>query len=212
MKKIKIINLSKSFKGQDVISEFSAELEAGKIYGVSGRNGSGKTVLLKLLSGLLKSTTGKIMIDDYQLGKDIEFPLSIGVIIDKPEFFDEYSGLKNLKILSEIKNVLSEQEVTEVMKYFGLFDLKKKVKKYSLGMKQRLGLAQAFMESPELLILDEFTNALDKEYTVFIHNEIRSYINDNRIIILTSHYEQDLYALCDEIYTIEDGNVKKYDN
>ncbi|MFV0552838.1 MAG: ATP-binding cassette domain-containing protein [Anaerorhabdus sp.] len=212
MKKIKIINLSKSFKGQDVISEFSAELEAGKIYGVSGRNGSGKTVLLKLLSGLLKATTGKIMIDDYQLGKDIEFPLSIGVIIDKPEFFDEYSGLKNLKILSEIKNVLSEQEVTEVMKYFGLFDLKKKVKKYSLGMKQRLGLAQAFMESPELLILDEFTNALDKEYTVFIHNEIRSYINDNRIIILTSHYEQDLYALCDEIYTIEDGNVKKYDN
>lgn len=212
MKKIKIINLSKSFKGQDVISEFSAELEAGKIYGVSGRNGSGKTVLLKLLSGLLKPTTGKIMIDDYQLGKDIEFPLSIGVIIDKPEFFDEYSGLKNLKILSEIKNVLSEQEVTEVMKYFGLFDLKKKVKKYSLGMKQRLGLAQAFMESPELLILDEFTNALDKEYTVFIHNEIRSYINDNRIIILTSHYEQDLYALCDEIYTIEDGNVKKYDN
>ncbi len=212
MKKIKIINLSKCFKGQDVISEFSAELEAGKIYGFSGRNGSGKTVLLKLLSGLLKPTTGKIMIDDYQLGKDIEFPLSIGVIIDKPEFFDEYSGLKNLKILSEIKNVLSEQEVTEVMKYFGLFDLKKKVKKYSLGMKQRLGLAQAFMESPELLILDEFTNALDKEYTVFIHNEIRSYINDNRIIILTSHYEQDLYALCDEIYTIEDGNVKKYDN
>ncbi len=209
MEKISVKNVCKKFKQQVIIDNFSIELIAGKVYGFSGYNGSGKTVLLKLLTGLIKPDEGEIRVDEKILGKQIDFPPSTGVIIDKPEFFGEYSGFKNLKLLAEIKNVINDQDIYEVLDLFGLNDYKKLVRKYSLGMIQRLGLAQAFMEKPDFVVLDEFTNALDKDGITFIHEYIKNYRSQSRIIILTSHYENDLLTLCDEIYSLDKGKVMK---
>jgi ABC-2 type transport system ATP-binding protein len=134
-----------------------------------------------------------------------------GAIIDSPEFFNEYSGIKNLQILADIKKKIGEKEIEHYFSVFGLNDKSKTVRKYSLGMKQRLALAQAFMESPEFIVLDEFSNGLDKHGVEFVRKYIKDYSNNETIIILTSHYDEDLSILCDEVYKIEDGEVSKYD-
>lgn len=210
MKEIIINNLRKEFKDKLILKKVDLHLYSGKIYGISGRNGTGKTVLLKLLTGLMKPDEGEIIIDNKKLGDDMEFFDSVGVIIDKPEFFEELNGIKNLKIFAEIKNKINDEDILKIFNLFELHDTKKIVRKYSLGMKQRLGLAQAFMESPDFIVLDEFTNGLDKEGIVFIREYIKNYKSDDRIIILTSHYEEDLISLCDERFTIENGEIKKY--
>lgn len=206
MKKIVVDNVSKEFKDQVVLQDVNLEFTSGKIIGLVGVNGSGKSVFMKMLVGLMKPTTGEIILDNDVLGKDLDFPKSSGVIIEKPGFFDEFDGIKNLKILADIKGEIDEKTIHSFFDLVGLNEPKKRVGKYSLGMKQRLAIAQALMESPELLVLDEVSNGLDKKGRELIYQLLKEYKSDNRIIIISSHSESEINTLCDEVYEV-DGNA-----
>lgn len=160
---IEISNLSKTIKGVEVLKDISLRLESGKIYGLKGKNGSGKTMLMRCIAGLIRATQGKIDINGDILGKDISFPKSIGVLIENPAFIDKYTGFKNLKILASIQNKIDDDTIKQYLSSVGLEpEDKRTYKKYSLGMKQRLGIACALMESPDIILLDEPINALDE--------------------------------------------------
>lgn len=208
MKTIEISIKEKSFKSNLLFKDVSLTLNSGHIYGICGPNGTGKSVLLKMIAGLSLPTQGYISIDNKVIGKDIEFAPSIGVIIDKPAFIDEYNGIDNLKLLANIRHNIDDTTIHHYFTLFGLTDKRKSVSKYSLGMRQRLGLAQAFMESPELLLLDEYSNGLDKSGVAQVKQIIKDYANDERIIIVTSHYSQDLTDICDTIYEINNYNLE----
>ena len=161
---ISIENLTKKFGDVTVIDNVNLSIERGKIYGIIGRNGSGKTVLFKLITGYLSPTGGRVVVSGKEIGKDIDFADNIGIIIENPGFLKGYTGFKNLAYLAGIRNVIGKEEIRESMEKVGLDpDSNKKVGKYSLGMKQRLGIAQAIMENPEILILDEPMNSLDNQ-------------------------------------------------
>lgn len=208
MKTIEISINEKSFQSNLLFKDVSLTLNSGHIYGICGPNGTGKSVLLKMIAGLSLPTQGYIRIDNKVIGKDIEFAPSIGVIIDKPAFIDEYNGIDNLKLLANIRHNIDDATIHHYFTLFGLTDKRKSVSKYSLGMRQRLGLAQAFMESPELLLLDEYSNGLDKSGVAQVKQIIKDYANDERIIIVTSHYSQDLTDICDTIYEINNYNLE----
>ena len=209
MKSIVVESVSKSFKDRCLFKDVSIQFSSNHIYGIVGPNGCGKTVFMKLLCGLSKPSSGQIIIDDKVLNKDIDFPQSVGVIIDKPEFFEEFNGLENLMLLRNIKKSISKDTVKGYFEKFGLIIDKKPVAKYSLGMRQRLGLAQAFMETPELVILDEYTNGLDKSGAQMVKSFLMNYKSDERIIILSSHYEQDLNDVVDVCYEIDQERIKR---
>lgn len=207
---ISIINISKSFKEQNVLENISIDFKPGKIHGIVGRNGSGKTVLLKCICGLLPVDSGKIIINGLEVGKDIDIPEDIGIIIENPGFLPHYSGLKNLILLSSIRNKISTEQVIKVMENMGLDPHEKKgVGKYSLGMKQRLGIAQAVMEEPSILILDEPMNGLDDKGAEYVRNFLLSYKETGKTIILASHIREDIEYLCDTELTLDNGLVKK---
>ena len=162
--KIEVCHVEKSLKGREVLKDISCVMESGKIYGLYGHNGSGKTMLMRCILGLIHIDHGNIIIDGKKLGKDIDFPQSVGAIIENPIFFPYATGFENLKILADIKGVIGEKEIREVLRKVGLDDQDNRtVSKYSLGMRQRLAIAQAVMEKPQLLVLDEPTIALDEE-------------------------------------------------
>lgn len=211
---IKFENISKSFKHEQVLKEVNFELEKGKIYGFVGRNGSGKTVIFKLLTGLLRPTEGNIYIDETNMTKARSFPESLGVLIETPGFIPHYSGLKNLKILNSLsKEKASIDDVKESMRLVGLDpDNNKAVRSYSLGMKQKLGIAQAIMNKPQLLILDEPMNGLDeqsvgrmREFFIKLREE------KNVTILLASHNKEDIQILCDKMFRIDNGNLSSAD-
>lgn len=205
-----IDNLTKEFKNQVVLKNVNATLEMGKIYGIVGRNGSGKTVLLKCICGLLIPSAGTVMVDGKIVGKEIDYPQNIGFIIESPGFLSKYSGLKNLKYLVSIRGKVKEAEIRDCMKLVGLNpDDKKYVGKYSLGMRQRLGLAQALMEAPDILILDEPMNALDNNGVEEIRGVLLRMKEQGKLIIIASHLREDIDILCDEVYGIDAGNMKK---
>lgn len=205
-----IDNLTKEFKNQVVLKNVNATLEMGKIYGIVGRNGSGKTVLLKCICGLLIPSAGTVMVDGKIVGKEIDYPQNIGFIIESPGFLSKYSGLKNLKYLASIRGKVKEAEIRDCMKLVGLNpDDKKYVGKYSLGMRQRLGLAQALMEAPDILILDEPMNALDNNGVEEIRGVLLRMKEQGKLIIIASHLREDIDILCDEVYGIDAGNMKK---
>ena len=204
-----IDNLTKEFKNQVVLKNVNATLEMGKIYGIVGRNGSGKTVLLKCICGLLIPSAGTVMVDGKIVGKEIDYPQNIGFIIESPGFLSKYSGLKNLKYLASIRGKVKEAEIRGCMKLVGLNpDDKKYVGKYSLGMRQRLGLAQALMEAPDILILDEPMNALDNNGVEEIRGVLLRMKEQGKLIIIASHLREDIDILCDEVYGIDAGNMK----
>lgn len=204
-----IDNLTKEFKNQVVLKNVNATLEMGKIYGIVGRNGSGKTVLLKCICGLLIPSAGTVMVDGKIVGKEIDYPQNIGFIIESPGFLSKYSGLKNLKYLASIRGKVKEAEIRDCMKLVGLNpDDKKYVGKYSLGMRQRLGLAQALMEAPDILILDEPMNALDNNGVEEIRGVLLRMKEQGKLIIIASHLREDIDILCDEVYGIDAGNMK----
>ena len=177
MKKIKIHveNLYKTFREEEVLKGITCDFESGKTHAIVGNNGSGKSVLFKCICGFIKPTEGTITIDGKVIGKDVDFPKSMGMIIERPGFLPNMSGFRNLKLLAEIKSEITDAEISETISRVGLDpDSKKAVGKYSLGMKQRLGIAQAIVENPDLLILDEPFNGLDKKGV----REIRSLIMD----------------------------------
>lgn len=207
---ISIENLNKQFKNQLVLNNINVKFSNGHIYGIIGRNGSGKTVLLKCICGFLKRTTGVISVNHKIVGKDIDFPENLGFIIETPGFLLNYSGYKNLKYLASIRKKIDSNEIKESMSLVGLDSADKKhVGKYSLGMRQRLGIAQAIMEKPDILVLDEPMNALDKNGVEEMRRLFLKMKSEGKLILLTSHNREDIEILCDEVYEMEEGILNK---
>lgn len=203
-------NVTKAFGNQEVLKTVCVKFEMGKIYGIVGRNGSGKTVLLKCICGLLYPSTGTVTVDGKVVGKDVDYPENIGFIIETPGFLPRYSGLKNLKYLASIRGKVKEDEIRKYMELVGLNpDDKKHVGNYSLGMKQRLGIAQALMENPDILILDEPMNALDNNGVEEMRSVLLKMKEQGKLIIIASHVRDDIDILCDEVYGIDAGIMKK---
>lgn len=207
---IKIENVTKKFGDAVVLNDITVGFERGKTYGIIGRNGSGKTMLMKCICGLVIPTSGKIVVNGKELGKEIDIPDNLGVIIDRPGFLEGYSAFQNLHFLSMIKGSIDKTEIKKFIKLVGLDpDNKKAVGKYSLGMKQRLGLAQALMEDPDIFLLDEPMNGLDNDGVDEIRSLILQLKNKHKTIIIASHMQEDIKLLCDEVYKMDKGNIEK---
>ena len=206
---ITVKNVTMKFKGQVVLNDINIDFEMGKIYGIIGRNGSGKTVLLNCICGLLLPTAGTVTVNDKIIGRDVDFPENTGFIIENPAFLQNYSALKNLKYLASIKGKIDEQTIRTFIKLVGLNpDDKKAVGKYSLGMRQRLGIAQALMENPDIIILDEPMNALDNVGVDEIRQVILKMRDRGKLIIIASHIREDIELLCDNVYEMNAGQIK----
>ena len=205
---IKVDKVIKKFGSDIALSNVSIEFERGKIYGIIGRNGAGKTVLFKTMIGFLKPTSGRVIVDGKEIGKDTDFADNIGIIIETHGFLSSYSGYKNLEYLASIKNMIGEKEIKESMERVGLNpNSKKKVGKYSLGMRQRLGIAQAIMENPDILILDEPMNGLDNQGVEDVREILLNLKDEGKSIILASHNKEDIEVLCDEVYEMDHGKL-----
>ncbi|AIM15975.1 MULTISPECIES: ABC transporter ATP-binding protein [Neobacillus] len=205
---LQICNLSKKIKNTYVLKNISYTFKPGYIYGLFGKNGSGKTMLLRTLAGLVIPTEGEVIINNQVLHKDISFPPSVGVIIENMELLPQYDAYTNLFILSKIKKVASKHDIEEAIKKVGLDPFSKlKVKKYSLGMKQRLNIAQAIFEKPDILLLDEPTNAIDDKGVELIHNLLLEEKKRGAIIIIASHLKEDIESLCDFSLKMNEGNL-----
>lgn len=205
---IEIVHYTKDIKGTNILKDINLKLESGYIYGLKGKNGSGKTMLMRAISGLILPTSGYVSIDGEVLGKNISFPRSIGVLLENPAFLPNYTGFKNLKILAEIKNTITEEDIRKALENVGLDpNDKRKYKKYSLGMKQKLGIACAIMESPDIIILDEPFNALDESGVLSIKKSIIEHKNRGAIIIIACHDYEDLKMMSDKIFEISGGVI-----
>lgn len=206
---IEITNLYKEFKNKCILKDVNISMEKGKIYGFVGKNASGKTVFFKLLCGFLSATKGNICIDGKEIGKDIDFPEDCGVIIENPGFIDNISGIKNLKILASINRKIDENKIRDAIELVGLNpDDKRSVKSYSLGMKQKLAIAQAIMENPKILVLDEPMNSLDEESVKKIRNIIIDMKNKGVTVLISSHIKEDIEVLCDEVFNVFNGKIE----
>lgn len=203
---IQIENLSLTLQKIDILKDINLNLENGKIHGLIGRNGSGKTMLMKCICGFVHPTAGTIQIDGKYVGKDMDFPEDMGVIIETPEFISYMSGFRNLQLLAKGRKCIGDKEIYDVMKKVNL-DPKNSihVKKYSLGMKQRLGIAQAIMEHPKLLVLDEPFSALDEDGVRDIREMLLQMRQSGVTIILSSHNAEDIKVLCDNVYRLQKG-------
>jgi ABC-2 type transport system ATP-binding protein len=203
---INVQNVSKSFGEEEVLHDVSHDFEEGKIHGIVGNNGSGKTVLMKCICGFLLPTKGKILVGYKQVGRDMDFPENIGIIIETPGFLPNISGMKNLQILASLKKKIDDDTIRETIRRVGLDpNMKKAVGKYSLGMRQRLGIAQAIMENPSVLILDEPFNGLDKNGVAHMRKLIKGLRGQGKTIILASHNQMDIDELCDTVCEMDAG-------
>ena len=203
-------NVTKTFGDQEVLKTVCVKFEMGKIYGILGRNGSCKTVLLKCICGLLYPSTGTVTVGGKVVGKDVDYPENVGFIIETPGFLPRYSGLKNLKYLAAVRGKVKKDEIRKYMELVGLNpDDKKHVGNYLLGMRQRLGIAQALMENPDILILDEPMNALDNNGVEEMRTILLKMKEQGKLIIIASHVRDDIDILCDEVYGIDAGIMKK---
>ena len=206
--KIEIKNVSKKFKNNLVLDKVNLTFTTGHIYGLKGRNGSGKSVFLKILAGLYTPSEGEVLFDNKKFNPKKEYPPNMRALIENPTFFANMTGYENLKLLAKIQGKISDKEILEALELVNLISEKdKKYNKYSLGMKQKLGIAQVFMEDPEILILDEVFNCLE-ENTVLKLKDYLKEIKKEKIIIITSHQKEDLELLCDKIYFFDNGVVK----
>ncbi len=205
---IEIEHVTKKFGGETVLHDIDIAMEQGNVYGISGNNGSGKTVLMKCICGFLPVTSGRIRVNGKRIGIDIDFPESMGVIIETPGFLTNISGMRNLEILAGLQNKIGREGVRDAILKAGLDpDLKKAVSKYSLGMRQRLGIAQAIMEDPEFLILDEPFNGLDKHGVADIRKLLLGLKAQGKTILLASHNSEDIRILCDKVYEMDGGRI-----
>lgn len=203
---VEMKHVTKRYGKIEVLKDVSLTCKAGKIYGLIGRNGSGKTVLLKSICGFVLPTSGEVRVQGQQVGKDVDFPTDIGFIIESPGFLARESGLQNLMHLASIRGKASAEDVRQSMYTVGLDpDLRKPVGKYSMGMRQRLGIAQAIMEKPNLLILDEPMNGLDNHGVEHIRSVLLSLKEQGVTIVLASHFKEDISYLCDEVYEMDAG-------
>lgn len=209
---IKVIDYSKEIKKATILDTINIEFTSGKIYGLKGKNGSGKTMLMRAICGLILPTSGYITINDKTIGKDISFPPSIGVLLENPSFINGYTGFRNLKIIATIKNLIEDAQIKKMLNRVGLnCHDKRTYRKYSLGMKQRLGIAAAIMEEPDIVILDEPINALDESGAEMVRNILKDLKEKGAIIILACHDSEELNYLSDEIYTISDGKITNHE-
>lgn len=207
---IKINDLSLKIKEHLILDNVNISMENGRIYGLVGSNGSGKTMLMKCICGFITPTAGNVVVDDKVIGKDVDYIKGAGIILETPGFIPYYTGMKNLKVLYAINKKPDKKKIAETMKMCGLDPaLRLPIKKYSLGMRQRLGIAQAIMEDQNILILDEPMNGLDKEGVEVIRKLLLGFKKDNKLIILSSHNRADIDILCDEVYEVDKGQVKK---
>lgn len=203
-------SVSKVINHMPVLDNVSYKFTAGNIYGVVGRNGSGKTMLLRTISGLLVPTRGSVYVDNKKLHKDISFPPNLGLIIEKPEFLSYMTGLENLKQIAAIKKTASEETIRDYMKLFALNpDSKHTMKKYSLGMKQKIGIIQALMENPDILILDEPFNALDEQSVLVLREELVKRKEEGKLILVTSHNREDIDSICNKVVFMKDGRLEE---
>ena len=203
-------SISKSIKGEKVLDDISYTFESGKIYGIYGKNGSGKTMLLRAIAGFINTDKGYIKYNHKAINKDMDFFPDLGAVIENFSFWSMYSGFENMIMLSNIKGIVSDEEIYEIMIYFGLDPKsKKKVNKYSLGMRQKLALCQALMEHPKILLLDEPTNALDQHSIDLFRERILEEKKNDTITILTSHNKEDIEILADEKICMELGKIKE---
>lgn len=203
---IELHGLKKVFGQDTVLRGIDRDFERGKIHGVVGNNGSGKTVMFKCICGFLQPTEGYVLVDGKRIGRDVDFPEDIGLIIETPGFLPQLSGIRNLEILASLKRKISLRQAADAMRRVGLDPISPKpVGKYSLGMRQRLGIAQAIMEEPSLLILDEPMNGLDKHGVAEMRELFRSLAVDGRTILLASHNAADIEALCDTVCEMDAG-------
>ena len=208
--RIVIDHVTKTIKGAVILDDVSLTLRSGTVYGLQGVNGSGKTMLMRLIAGLIRPTSGKVTIDGKILGKDLDFPGSMGLLIENPAFLDGHTGLKNLELLAQIKGEIGLPQIKETLREVGLKpEDPRKFKKSSLGMKQRLGIAAALMEKPDLILLDEPTNALDDRGVARICALIRRERERGALIVLACHDASILEGLADEIYKISEGKIEK---
>lgn len=208
--KLEVKKIKKSFKKNLVLDDVSVTFESGKIYGLAGRNGSGKSVFLKLLCSFYIPDSGEILLDGYNYIKNNDFPKNTRALIENPDFISDISGFDNLKLLASIQNKINDSVILDYLKKFSLYDQKdKKYSEYSIGMKQKLGIIQVLMEDPNIIILDEPFNGIDENSVNIIKNQIIDLKSKNRIILISSHIKNDLEEMCDEIYNFENGKIKK---
>ena len=204
-KGIVVKQVYKSFGKHAVLENVSFQVKQGQIFGLVGNNGSGKTVLMKCICGFLKADQGEILVNGKRIGVEVDFPESIGAIIETPGFISDLTGFQNLKLLASLKGKIERQEIMESMKQVGLQPgMKKPVSKYSLGMRQRLGIAQAIMENPDILILDEPFTGWDKEGVLRMRELLKELKRQGKAMILASHNGQDIEELCDVVHDMEE--------
>lgn len=207
---IEIVNYTKIFKGTTVLKNINLNIIRGKCYGIVGRNGSGKTLIFKSICGFIRPTSGYVMVNGLKIGFDVDFPDDVGALIEQPGFLPNYNAFDNLKFLANIRNEIGNKEIEKVLKFVELYPIDNKlVKEYSLGMKQRLGIAQAIMEDPEILILDEPFNGLDKEGVKNLKEKLIELKEKGKTILMTSHIYQDIEELSDYIYEVDNGVLIK---
>lgn len=207
---IEVEHVTKKFGEERVLDDVNLAMEQGRVYGISGNNGSGKTVLMKCICGFLPVTDGRIRVNGKRIGIDIDFPERIGVIIETPGFLANLSGMRNLEILAGLQGKVGKEGIQAAIRKAGLDPgLKKPVSKYSLGMRQRLGIAQAIMEDPEFLILDEPFNGLDKHGVADIRKLLLELKGQGKTIILASHNSEDIRILCDKVYEMDGGRIRE---
>ena len=205
---IEIKNMSKSFKRNKVLNDINISIEKGSVCGFVGLNGSGKTLLMKVIAGFLKPDCGTVLVQGKEVGKEVDFPEDIGVIIETPSFMPYISGYKNLYDLYSIKGIPDKEKIRQTMQLVGLNpDDKKFVFKYSLGMRQRLGIAQAIMEEQSLLILDEPMNGIDKKGVEEMRTLFLRLKEAGRTIVIASHNQADIDYLCDKVYELDNGKI-----
>ena len=205
---IKITDVNKIIKKEPILRDINLEFTGGKVYGLRGKNGSGKTMLMRAICGLITPDSGIIDINGKILGKDISFPESIGVLIENPAFIGNYTGFKNLKVLASIQNRIGDEQIRKALEDIGLDpDDKRTYRKYSLGMKQKLGIAAAVMENPDIIILDEPINALDDVSVEKVHDILEEQKKRGAVIIIACHDKEELDQLSDEIIEISDGRI-----
>lgn len=210
---ISIEHVTKKIKDATVLKDICLEMEGGTVYGLQGKNGSGKTMLMRAISGLIRPTSGRIVINGEQLHKNISIPRSIGLLLENPSLLPEYDASQNLKLLAKMQGGVPEEEIRQLIRDVGLEDAgHKKVEKYSLGMKQRLGIAAAILGSPDIILLDEPINAIDGEGVEEIRSLILSLKNEKRIIIVACHDKEEMNLLADEIVHLRDGRIEGQEN
>lgn len=205
--KITINNLTKKFKDEIVLNNINMTLESGNIYGIIGQNGSGKSVLLKIICAFYIPSQGEVLIDNINYCNGKNFPKNLRALIEKNAFLPDISGFNNLKLLAKIENKITDEEINESLKIVNLYEEKDKMfSKYSMGMKQKLGIASALMEDPEIILLDEPFNGIDEESKEKITNELIK-IKNNKIIIITSHIKDEITSLCDHVFEMKNGKI-----